>query len=282
MNRTELAQVLRRARGRLTPADVGLAAGGRRRVAGLRREEVAYLAGVSVDYVVRLEQARGPRPSTSVLSALARALQMGDDERDEFFHLAGGAPPLPGRISVVVRPSVHRLVERLSDLPVMVMSAKGDILAWNSLSAALVRDWSEVPVRERNIIWQQFLGDPDRVVFTPEERKVAMSQSVASLRACAARYPGDPGLAWLLAELHRRSPAFNDLWETGKTGPWRSYTKTFSHPSIGPITLDCDSMHLPDADQMVIVYSAGAGSSAAEALELLRVVGIQRMDTAPR
>src|SRR4051812_12480954 len=109
MDRPELARVLVRARTGLTPADVGLAAGTRRRVAGLRREEVAQLAGVSVDYVVRLEQGRGPQPSPQVLASLARALRMDDDARDELFHLAGSAPPRPGRVDGHVRPSVQRL-----------------------------------------------------------------------------------------------------------------------------------------------------------------------------
>ncbi|WP_029138287.1 helix-turn-helix transcriptional regulator [Nakamurella lactea] len=277
MNRRELAEVLRRARGRLSPADVGLPAGGRRRVAGLRREEVAQLAGVSSDYVVRLEQARGPQPSPSVLGALARALRLSDDERDELFHLAGTAPPLPGRICLTVRSSVQRLLDRMADLPVMVISAKGDIVAWNPLAAALVKDWSEVPAGERNIIWQQFLGDDSRVVLDAEQRQEALLASVGTLRTSAARYPHDPGLARLLRELRSGSQAFRDLWNSGAVTPWRSRTKTIDHPTIGPIVLECDSLQVPADDQTVIVYSAEPGSSAAEALELLRVVGLQRM-----
>jgi transcriptional regulator with XRE-family HTH domain len=281
VNRTELADVLRRARMRLTPGDVGLPAGDRRRVAGLRREEVAMLAGVSVDYVVRLEQARGPHPSAQVLTALSRALRLDDDARDELFHLAGHAPPRPGLINELVRPSVHRLIDRLSDLPVMVLSAKGDILAWNALAAALVRDWSAVPRLERNIIWQRFLGTDDhehgRVAMTESERAATDAQSVASLRATAARYPDDPGLRRLIAELQRRSDHFAALWRAGGSSPWRSFTKTIEHPTVGLITLDCDSLHLPDSDQTMIVYSASAGSPAVEALALLRVIGTQQM-----
>jgi len=285
MNRTELAEVLRRARMRLSPSDVGMPAGERRRVTGLRREEVALLAGVSVDYVVRLEQARGPHPSAQVLTALARALRLSDDERDEMFHLAGHAPPRPGEINELVRPSVQRLIDRLSDLPVMVISAKGDILAWNGLAAALLRDWSAVPRLERNIIWQRFLGRDDdsrehgRVAMTPQEREETASQSVASLRAAAARYPSDPGLRRLVAELQRRSDQFAALWREGGSAPWRSHQKTIEHPTVGLITLDCESLHLPDGDQTVIVYSAEAGSPAAEALALLRVIGTQQMSS---
>jgi transcriptional regulator with XRE-family HTH domain len=281
MNRTELAEVLRRARMRLSPSDVGIPAGERRRVAGLRREEVALLAGVSVDYIVRLEQGRGPHPSTSVLTSLCRALRLDDDERDEVFHLAGHAPPRPGEINLLVRPSVQRLIDRLSDLPVMVISAKGDILAWNALAAALLRDWSSVPAPERNIIWQRFLGEPDRthgrVAMTDAERNETALQSVGSLRAAAAKYPGDQGLRRLVAELRRRSPTFAALWTEGTTSTWRSHTKSIEHPSLGLITLDCESLHLPDGDQTMIVYSAEAGSPAAEALALLRVIGTQQL-----
>ena len=277
MNREELALVLRRARARLDPSDVGLAAGDRRRVPGLRREEVATLAWVSVDYVVRLEQARGPRPSPSVLSALARALQLSDNERAELFDLAEAKLPRAGHVEVMVRASVHRLVDRLGDLPVMVLSAKGDVLAWNRLAAALVGDWSRFPVRERNIVWQRFLGGPSRVAMTPEERELTAAQSVASLRSTMAAYPDDPDLRSLIAELRRRSEHFERLWHEAPAAPWLSHTKTIDHPELGPITLDCESLTIPDSGQTVIVYSAEPGSEAADQLELLRVIGTQRI-----
>lgn len=281
MNRTELGGVLRRARSRLSPQDVGLPVGGRRRVLGLRREEVAMLAGVSVDYVVRLEQGRGTRPSVQVLSALARALRLDDDERNELFLLAGSAPPTPGTVDELIRPSVQRLIDRLADLPVLALSAKGDILAWNELAAALLGDWSAVPREERNIIWQRFLPDADhgvgRVSMSDEERAATDAQSVATLRATAAKYPVDPGVRRLVATLRRRSPRFAQLWDEGGAAPWRSNRKTIEHPSLGRVTFDCDSLHLPDSDQTLIVYSAEPGSPGAEALALLRVIGTQRM-----
>jgi transcriptional regulator with XRE-family HTH domain len=277
MNREELALVLRRARGRLDPADVGLPSGGRRRVLGLRREEVATLAGISVDYVVRLEQGRGPHPSPSVLGALARALRMSDAERAELFELADAKLPRAGLVDVLVRASVQRLLDRLGDLPVMVISAKGDVLAWNQLAAALVGDWSRHPVRERNIVWQRFLGVGGRVAMTAEEREATAAQSVASLRTAMATYPTDPELRWLVAELRRRSEQFERLWRESPAAPWLSHTKTIDHPELGPITLDCESLTLPDSGQTMIVYSAEPGSTAAQQLELLRVLGTQRM-----
>lgn len=276
-DRSELARVLKRARERLQPADVGVPAGYRRRVPGLRREEVAHLAGVSVDYVVRLEQGRGPHPSRSVLAALARALRLDNDERDELFNLAGTPPPPPGRIDDVVRPSVLRLIDRFEDLPTMVLSAKGDMLAWNPIAAALLGDWSRFPLHQRNINWQRFLGTGGRVAMTEDEREATAAQSVASLRGAAARYPDDPGLAELITELREESPDFVRLWDAGSAKPWRNHRKTVVHPSVGPITLDCESLHVPDADQMVVVYSAEPGTPDADALALLRVVGTQDM-----
>ena len=282
MNRAELAIVLRRARNRLATAEVGLPVGERRRVRGLRREEVAMLAGVSVDYVVRLEQGRGPQPSPQVLTALGRALRMDVDERNELFTLAGHAPPRPGTINEVVRPSVLRLLDRLADLPAVVVSAKSDLLAWNAQFAALMGDWSQVPVRQRNLIWQRFLGaHAGRVAVNSDERGPTDAQSAAALRAALAKYPRDPGLLDLVAELRTGSAEFERLWHEGGAAPWRSHTKTVDHPSLGPLRLDCDSLHLPDADQTVIVYSAEHGSPEADALALLRVIGTEQMSPTP-
>ncbi|MEJ3654594.1 helix-turn-helix domain-containing protein [Actinomycetes bacterium KLBMP 9759] len=145
MDRPELAAALRTWRERLRPADVGLPAGVRRRTPGLRREEVAGLAGVSVDYLTRLEQGRGPHPSEAVLGALARALRVSDAEREHLFHLAGAQPPLPGRIRSTVRPGVLRMLDRFTDLPALLLDAKADVIAWNPMALALLGDMSAVP-----------------------------------------------------------------------------------------------------------------------------------------
>lgn len=279
-NRRELATVLRRARARTSPAEVGLPAGLHRRVAGLRREELAMLAGISVDYVVRLEQGRGPHPSTSVLGALARALRLGDDERAELFHLAGSAPPTPGTIELRVRATVLRLVDRFVDLPVLVTSAKGDILAWNAMASALLGDFSALRPERRNMNRLKFLpdpSDPERhpVGVDPEESRAIAVQTVGSLRTAAARYPGDPGLVRLLADLRAGSPEFAALWEAGPAGGWRSHRKTVLHPRLGPLLLDCDTLLVPDDDQSVVVYSAAPGTPEASALALLAVVGTE-------
>lgn len=246
------------------------------------------LAGISVDYLVRLEQGRGPLPSTQVLGSLARALQLDHAERDALFHLAGTAPPAPGAIPMHVRPSVLRLLDRLGDLPAIVVSAKGDALAWNAMSSALLGDWSAVRLERRNLNRIRFLPDPTdplRSEFgrSDAERRDMARNAVAGLRSAAARYPEDPGLTTLLADLRAGSPEFVELWETGEVGGWRNQTKTVRHPTVGAITLDCDTLHVPDDDQTVIVYSAAPGTPAADALALLRVVGTQDLEptTAP-
>jgi transcriptional regulator with XRE-family HTH domain len=286
-NRAELARTIKRARNRIRPDDVGLPAGQHRRVVGLRREEVALLAGISVDYVVRLEQARGSQPSEQVLTSLARALRLEVDERDHLFHLAGWESPRHGLIDLHVRPSMLRLIDRFSDLPAMVLSAKGDVLAWNAMSSAVHGDWSALRPERRSQSRLRFLPDatePRRTVVggSAEDRAISSAQTVASLRSAAGRYPEDPGLKQLLDDLQRGSAEFSELWERVDAGAWRSYTKTLVHPSVGELVLECDTLHVPDADQLLIVYSAAPDTSAAEALALLRVVGTQTVGTAAR
>jgi transcriptional regulator with XRE-family HTH domain len=270
-NRGELAKALKRARDRVRPEDVGLPPGLHRRVPGLRREELAMLAGISVDYVVRLEQARGPQPSTQVLGSLCRALRLDSDERDHVFQLAGAAPPQAGLIDLHVRPGVLRLIDRFTDLPAMVLSAKGDVLAWNAMSSALHGDWSVLRPERRSQPRLRFLPDasePPRTVVagTDEERAITSSQAVANLRTAVGRYPDDPGLQRLLEDLRRGSGEFRELWEDTDAGAWRSHTKRLAHPTLGELTLECDTLHVPDADQLLVVYSAAPGTPEAESL----------------
>ena len=187
----ELAGCLRSWRERLTPAEAGLPAGRGRRTPGLRREEVAGLAGVSLDYLARLEQGRAQSPSPSVLASLARALRLTDDERAHLFRLAGHVEPGPGTINRHITPSLQRLLDRLTDVPVMVIDAAGEVVAANPLANALMGDLSGASRRERTIPWRHFSGIPSRLERTPEEHAEAEEAMAADLRDALGRFPDD-------------------------------------------------------------------------------------------
>lgn len=270
-----LGGALRAWRERLTTSDVGLPSYGRRRAPGLRREEVAGLAGVSVDYLVRLEQGRSTHPSPQVTAALARALRLGDTEREHLFQLAGLADPRPGLVPRHVTPGVQRLIDRLGDAPVSVLDASWDLLAWNPLWGALLGDPSDWRGRERNLVWRAFHDLPTRVVLTDIEHERWRASLVVDLRLVVARYPDDPSLAALVAELRASSPAFAAVWETGGVGVQISSRKTFRHPDVGSLTLDCDVLVGQGTDLRVVTYTAAPGSADAEALALIGVLGLQ-------
>ncbi|MEU7813373.1 helix-turn-helix transcriptional regulator [Pseudonocardia sp. NPDC049154] len=276
MDRTELGRTLRTWRERLRPADLGLPAGTRRRTPGLRREEVAQVAGISVDYLTRLEQGRGPHPSDAVLGALGRALRLSTDERDHLFTLGGVRPPAPGTISAEPRPSLLRLMDRLTDLPVLLFNARTDVLAWNAMAAALLGDLSAVPPAERNMAWLAFLGPGSRVVTDDAAERDRLDRALVSdLRSSSARYPDDPGLHRLIATLEKGSERFARMWAERTVRVRHGDRKRIRHPQVGELTLDCDTLHDAFDDQMLLVYSAAPGTPEAEALALLRVLGIE-------
>jgi transcriptional regulator with XRE-family HTH domain len=271
----ELAGCLRSWRERLGPVDAGLPAGNHRRVPGLRREEVAQLAGVSLDYLARLEQGRAANPSPSVLTSLARALRLTNDERSHLFRLAGHAEPAAGTIDRHITPSLQRLLDRLTDAPVMVLDAAGELVASNALATALIGDLSGASRRERNIIWRQFTGSSSRVVRTPAEQAEGEAAHVAELHDALGRYPADGQLHALIEDLRALSPRFAQLWEQRPVARHPARRKTFMHPEVGAITLDCDVLTVQGSDLRVIVYTAPAGSSDADSLALLAAIGLQ-------
>jgi len=278
-DRAELAAFLRRRRARVQPADVGLEAGQRRRTPGLRRQEVAQLAGMSVDYYIRLEQGRGPRPSRQMLAAISRALRLSHDEGAYLHHLAGEAPGPPPGPARDVRPGVLHLLDRLDDTPAIVCDAKYDVLAWNSMAAALIGDFSALPPGERNVIWR-FFTDPDaRGRHDADGARRFARESVADLRAASARYPGDSGVRRLVARLLAASPEFRGLWAEQDVQVRRSAHKRLRHPVVGWLDLDCEALHDPDRDQWVVLYTAPPGTPSHEALRLLKVVGTQDLAT---
>ncbi len=273
----ELGPALRGWRDRVSPADTGLPAGRARRAPGLRREELALLAGVSADYITRLEQGRATAPSPQVLGAIGRALRLSREEQDHLFRLAGQAPLRPGHISPQLTPSVQRLLDQLTAVPVSVNDAAWNLIAWNPLWAALTGDPSTLTGRDRNVLWRHFTGQPARVVRTAEDEARFERSSVGDLRSATARYPDDASLRQLVADLQTASPRFASLWQTGVVGTHRESHKTFDHPDVGLVTVDCDVLTVEGSDLRIVAYTAPAGSDAAEKLRLLSVIGTQAL-----
>ena len=238
---TELGSALRAWRDRLGPGAAGLPDHGTRRAPGLRREELALLAGLSADYVTRLEQGRSAAPSAQVLAALARALRLSDAERDHLFLLGGQPVPGPGLMPSHLTPGLQRLLDQLTGTPVSVYDAAWTLLAWNPLWAALVGDPAGKRGRDRNVLWRHFTGDgSSRIRHTPEDEPRFEASAVADLRAATARYPADPDLRRLVADLREASPRFAALWDQRAVGNHDRDRKTVDHPDLGPITVDCD------------------------------------------
>ncbi|MET7452662.1 helix-turn-helix transcriptional regulator [Streptomyces sp. NPDC005574] len=274
---TEFGQAVRRWRDRVDPQAAGLPAGGQRRAAGLRREELALLAGISVDYVTRLEQGRAANPSAQVVEALVRALRLSWEERAYLFRLAGLVPPGPETVPAYVPPSVQRLMDRLTGAAVAVSDAAWTLLLANPLYSALMGDASGLRGFERNGVWRNFLGPAGRVRHTPEERRAFEVVMAADLRATSGRYPADRQLRRLVTELRTDSARFAELWDTGVVGRQEGSRKTVEHPRVGPLTLDCDVLSVAGSDLRILVYTAEPGTADADRLALLGVLGTQTL-----
>lgn len=280
MDKHELAAFLRGRRARLHPGDVGLPSGPRRRTPGLRREEVAVLSHISTEYYTRLEQGRAPRPSSEVLAAIAAALRLTEAERTHLHVLAGAvvAPRTQHRRDV--RPSILTMLQRLPDTAGFVMSACFEVLAWNALAAALMEDFDQLAPAERNLARKAFLptagGDIDLYGISdlPEFRHHVVMQ----LAVTKATYPNDPVVRELIDDLQHGSAEFTRLWQHRDIDAAPMLSKTFDHPRIGPITLDCDTLLLAERDQHLVLYTASAGSPDAEKLALLSIIGIDTFD----
>ena len=277
MTTTEFGRAVRRWRDRVLPEAAGLPAGGPRRAAGLRREELALLAGISVDYLTRLEQGRASHPSAQVVAALARALRLSGAERAHLHRLAGLAPPGPHTMPTEITANVQRLLDRLAGTPVAVYDASWTLLVANPPYAALMGDPSARRAEENNGVWRQFLGSDSRTRLTPEERLGLQTALVGDLRSAVARYPDDPRLRRLVTELRARSDRFAELWDSGVVGRHESARKTIDHPHVGTLTLDCDVLTVAGSDLRIMVYTAAPGTEDAERLALLTVLGTQSL-----
>ncbi|GAA1367784.1 helix-turn-helix transcriptional regulator [Streptomyces beijiangensis] len=280
MDKHELGAFLRSRREGLRPEDVGLSSGSRRRTPGLRREEAAVLAHISTEYYVRLEQGRAPRPSGEVLAGIAGALRLTDAESDHLHVLAGTAPIRTRMHRRDVRPSILALIERLPQTAALVMSAAFEVLAWNDLAAALMEDFAGLDPKDRNLARRAFLGPtgPDARPYGVSDAAEFRHQVVMELRTTLARYPTDPAVTGLVDELRYASTDFARLWERHDVQAAPMLTKTFRHPVVGEITVDCDALALTDSDQYLVLYSAPPGSPDAEALALLNVLGAEAGD----
>jgi transcriptional regulator with XRE-family HTH domain len=273
----DLGRLLRAWRDRCSPADVGLAPRGRRRALGLRREELAGLAGVSVDYLVRLEQGRSRRPGAQVVAALARALQLDEQEAALLYRAAGLSAPSGHEVPVHVPPGVQRLVSRMADYPVGVFAADWRLITWNPMLSALIGDPAARPPEERNLLRATFLGPNTWTPTSPvtESGDEEMEQAlVADLRHAVAAYPRDEGLRTLVAEVREASPRFRELWDSGTAGRHVSARKVIHHRLVGELVLDCDVLTVPGSDLRIVLYSAPTGGPDAERLDFLRVSAV--------
>ncbi|WP_194817077.1 helix-turn-helix transcriptional regulator [Nocardia sp. XZ_19_385] len=261
-DRTELAKFLRAHRAKLHPADVGLPETGQRRTPGLRRQEVAQLAGISVDYYIRMEQARGAKPSRQVLAAVGRALLLSTDEREYLFRIAGENPPAVVGPNRTVAQPVRVLLDNMA-VPAYVVDACYDILAWNRMAVPFIGDLARVPEADRNMVrWMFRLPDDAEPWSEPASVNFARS-TVADLRAVYARHPGNPALAALVTELLGTSRRFAQMWADQCVEVRRGHHKRIRHPELGELAFDCQVLTISDSDQRMIVYCPEPGSPTA-------------------
>jgi transcriptional regulator with XRE-family HTH domain len=267
-----MREFLRSRRAKVTPAEVGLAPhGGARRVPGLRREEVAQLAGVSVDYYVRLERGRNLNVSESVLDAIARALQLNDLERAHLFTLA--KPGRAGRRRALppqrVRPGLQLVLDTLTDVPALVLGRRLDVLASNRMARALYTvDFDTVPVRDRNIARLVFLNDVMRTIYVDWEG--AARGIVANLHLYAGRHPHDPALAELIGELSVRDQDFRRWWADHDVFERTHGVKHLNHPVVGELFLGYEAFTpADDPEQTLGISTVEPDSPSAERLRLL-------------
>ncbi|MGW7821631.1 helix-turn-helix transcriptional regulator [Streptomyces puniciscabiei] len=282
MNHAELAAFLKSRRDRVRPADVGLPAGPRRRVPGLRREEVAQLAGLSADYYTELERGRGAQPSGQVLAALARALRLGGDERDHLFHLADR--PLPAGTagpSALVQPALLGLLDRLTTTPAQIITDLHEPLVQNPLAVALLGEMPGGHGPHRSLVHRWFTDPAARGIYPAEDHPHHSRVFTADLRAVAARRAKDSDVTRLVATLRRRSTEFAELWEEREVALRRTDHKRIVHPSLGVIELDCHSLFSEDGRQRLLWFSAPPGTEGAAQLELLQVIGTQDLSATP-
>lgn len=278
---TGLGAMIRTWRHRLPPSAAALPVGRARRAVGLRREELAELAGVSVDYVVRLEQGRARTPSAQVVGSIARALQLSSAERDHLYRLAHLVPPTDIAISDHIPPGVHRVLTRLGDVAVAVFAADWQLIWWNRIWAVLLGDPSSSPPQLRNFARDRFPVGPGPACLaswpvSERDRDTTDAAVVADLRRATGRFPDDARLAMMIRTLTAGSPRFAQLWASGTVAMHREDHKTIEHPSVGPVTVDCDVLTDGSSELKIVIMTAAPGSVDETKLRLAVVAGQPR------
>ena len=278
MDRDALADFLLRHRQTLHPGDVGLAPGARRRTPGLRREEVAQLAVMSTDYYTRLEQRRGPQPSTAMLAALARALRLSPEERDYLFRVAGHSAPDRSTSTDYVAPALQRVLDRLDDTPAFIVDGLGRHLLQNGPARALFGDVDHLTGWERSATYRWFTHPEQERWRYPESDQDRQGRAlVASLRATHGTDGPHSPAGELVRELLTHSPEFATLWAEHQVGRRFEDHKVLIHPELGPIEVDCQALFTEDQTQALVVLTAAPRTEADSKLALLAVLGTQQM-----
>jgi len=270
MDPHELGVFLRHRRERLRPADVGLVPGPRRRVPGLRRDEVAVLADMSTDYYERIEQGRGPRPSPPMLGAICRALRLSLDERDHVYLLTALGYADPGLMCV--------LDAVAATVPALICDDLHDVVAQNPLNVALLGPLAATGGRQSNFLWRWFTDPGLRGRYAADQHSSLGREYVADLRASAARRRGDAASQALVSGLTAASAEFRELWAQQEVAVRRTTRKVVQHPDVGRLELQCDVVLSVESGQRLVLFRAQPGTGTAERLDLLGTVGTQHLD----
>jgi len=277
IDRTGLAEFLRRRRESLQPEDVGLPRGRRRRTSGLRREEVASLCHMSVDYYSRLERERGPQPSGQMVAAIAQGLHLSLDERDHLFRLAGHNPPARGAAGEHIGPGMLRILDRLEDTPAEIVTELGETLRQTSLGVALTGDLTAYSGPARSLGFRWFTDPATRRLYHPDDHPFLTRMFVSGLRGVVTlRGPGSRA-AGLADVLLARSEEFRAVWDEHEVGIRPREVKRFVHPELGSLELTCQTLLDPQQSHLLLVYTAIPGSESYDKLQLLSVVGTQAL-----
>ena len=277
IDRTGLAEFLRRRREALQPEDVGLPRGQRRRTSGLRREEVAALCHMSTDYYSRIERERGPQPSEQMIASIAQGLHLSLDERDHLFRLAGHSPPPRSAAGDYISPGMLRILDRLHDTPAEIVTELSETLRQTPLGVALTGDQTAYTGPARSIGYRWFTDPATRARYSPEDHPFLGRMFASGLRGVVTLRGPQSRAAQLADLLLDRSEEFRSVWNDHEIGIRPNEVKNFIHPELGALALTCQSLVDPGQSQALLVYTAIPGTENYEKLQLLSVIGIQAL-----